>query len=222
MGRVGGLEGGDGLDGDRAAGDEGEELGKLRLHLRDVAAVVVEDLLGRGGAPLGIAVDRGAEAGEVCEASFIGERGHLGGDAGDLVEADGMDLFGREVCCGAAEDVVLVALCAVGQRGYGEAGAAVRGVVGRDECGEGAVGGDDVVVDGVGDLGGEVPLFVRRNAGGVFLVGTRKGSASMMPLHCPGTFSSRKRTGMRLSFMPARRTSIVWLKTRGIWRSRAM
>src|ERR1700722_6301815 len=39
---------------------------------------------------------------------------------------------------------------------------------------------------------------------GNFLVGSRKGSEAMMPSHCAGTFSSRKRTGMSLSFIPAR------------------
>ena len=52
---------------------------------------------------------------------------------------------------------------------------------------------------------------------GYFFVGRRKGSDSMMPWHWTGIFSSRKRTGMSLSFMPARRTSVVWLRTRGIW-----
>jgi hypothetical protein len=88
----------------------------------------------------------------------VGEGGHLGGDAGDLVEAEGVDLVGGEVGGGASEDVVLVALRSVGQRGDGNVSAAVRGVVGCDEGGEAAVGGDDVLVDGVGDLGGETLL----------------------------------------------------------------
>ncbi len=149
VGGVGGLEDGNGFDGDGAAGDEGEELREFGLHLRDVAAVVVEDLLGGGGDPLGIVVDGGAEGGQILEARIVGEARHLGGDAGDFVEAESVDLFGREVCGGAAEDVVLVALRSVGQRGDGEVGAAVRGVVGRDEGGEGTIGGDDVLVDGV-------------------------------------------------------------------------
>ncbi len=52
---------------------------------------------------------------------------------------------------------------------------------------------------------------------GYFFVGMRKGSASIIPWHWTGSFSRRKRTGMRLSFMPARRTAVVSLSARGIW-----
>src|SRR5207302_9697731 len=114
------------VDGDGGAWDEGGELGEPGLHLRDVAAVIVEDLVGGGGGPFGVAVDGGAEGGEILEAGVVGEGGHLGGDAGDLVEAAGVNLVRREVRRGAAEDVVLVALCAVRQRGDGEVGTAVR------------------------------------------------------------------------------------------------
>src|ERR1700722_3097460 len=41
-----GLERGDRFDRDRRFWQQGEKLGKLRLHLRDVVAEIVEDLLG--------------------------------------------------------------------------------------------------------------------------------------------------------------------------------
>src|ERR1022692_673049 len=46
VGRGSGLEGGYRFDGHRRLRKKGEELRKLRLHLRDVAAEIVEDLLG--------------------------------------------------------------------------------------------------------------------------------------------------------------------------------
>ena len=68
-----GLEGGDGFDGDGAVGQDGEELGEFGLHLRDVVAEVVEDLLfGRGGV-LGVVLDGVAEGGEVFVAGLVGE-----------------------------------------------------------------------------------------------------------------------------------------------------
>ena len=85
VGGHGGLEGGDGLDRDRGAGDDGEELGQLGLHLRDVAAEVVEDLVGGGGDVLGVGLERFAEAGEVVEAFLMRDDEHLGLDAGDLL-----------------------------------------------------------------------------------------------------------------------------------------
>ena len=47
VGCSGGLEGGYGFDGDRRLGKQSEELRKFRLHLGDVVAEVVEDLLRR-------------------------------------------------------------------------------------------------------------------------------------------------------------------------------
>ena len=110
MGRVGGLEGRDRFNGDGAAGDEGEELRQLGLHLRDVAAVVVEDLLGGGGGPLGSVLMEARKAARSLNPALWASVGHLGGDAGDLVEAEGVDLVWGEMRGGAAEDVVLVAL----------------------------------------------------------------------------------------------------------------
>src|SRR5208282_5910886 len=42
----GGLECGDGFDSDRRLWKKSEELGKFRLHLSDVTAEIVEDLIG--------------------------------------------------------------------------------------------------------------------------------------------------------------------------------
>ena len=126
--------------------------------------------------------------------------GHLGGDAGDFVEAEGVDLVGREVGGGAAEDVVLVALCAVGQRGDGEGGAAVRGVVRGDEGGEGAVGGDDVLVDGVGDLGGEALLVFSGDAGGVLLRWDEEGVGVDDAVALAGDFFEQEADGHEVVF----------------------
>src|SRR5664279_5260777 len=54
VGGSGGLEGGDGFDGDGRFGKEGEELWKLRLHLGDVVAIIFEDLIRGGWCVLGI------------------------------------------------------------------------------------------------------------------------------------------------------------------------
>ena len=75
---------------------------------------------------------------------------------------------------GAGVDVVFIALLAVGQRGDGERCAALRRVFGADELGECFVGGDYVVVDGVGDLLRQALLVVGEMSAGYFLVGQQK------------------------------------------------
>ena len=93
----GGVEVGNAFDGDGGLGQQIEELGEFGLHLVDVFCEVVDDLLLAGGLPLGIAVDGGAEGGEVFVALLVGEVGHGGGDARDFLEADVVNLLGREV-----------------------------------------------------------------------------------------------------------------------------
>ena len=75
-----------------------------------------------------------------------------------------MYLVRRHVGGGPAVDVVLVALLAVWQRGDSESGTAFGGVFRAKEGGEGLVGGDDVDVDGVGDLLGQALLVFRGDA----------------------------------------------------------
>ena len=171
-----GLIGGDGFDGDGAVGQDGEELRELGLHLRDVFAEGVEDLFFGGGGVLGVVLDGVAEAGEVFVAGLVGDVGHLGGDALDFVEADLMDLRGSEVGGGLLADGDFVAVLAVGEGGDADGGAAVGGVVGGDEGGEGAVGGRDVSGDDLLDGGGEALAVGFREAGGHFLDGVEEGA----------------------------------------------
>src|SRR5208283_272259 len=57
VGRSGRLKGGYGFDGDRRLRKQGEELRKLRLHLCDVVAEIVQYLLGRGRNIFGIGLE---------------------------------------------------------------------------------------------------------------------------------------------------------------------
>src|SRR5258708_1147156 len=93
----------------------------------------------------------------------------LGGRGGCLARGRGVKGGGG------GEDGVRGAVCSIGQRRDGEVGAAVRSVIRRDEGREGAIGGDDVPVDGVGDLGGEAFLVFRGDAGGEFSCGDEEG-----------------------------------------------
>ena len=56
--RRAGLKRRDGFDRHRGTGDVAEQLGKLRLHLRNVLAEVIQNLLGRSGDVLGIGLQR--------------------------------------------------------------------------------------------------------------------------------------------------------------------
>ena len=87
MRRRGLVEVGDGLDGHRRLRQQAEELRQLRLHLVDVLLEVVDDLVLARRLLLRIAVDRGAEGGEVLVALRLRQRGHLRRDARDLLEA---------------------------------------------------------------------------------------------------------------------------------------
>ncbi len=118
-----------------------------------------------------------------------------------------MNFIRRHVRGGSGIDIIFVALLAVGQRGRSPKWCVLRA---RIRCAinaaKGLVRGNDVIVDGIGDLLGQACLRVRRKCPtGNFFVGRRNGSASMIPWHCTGSFSTRKRTGMSLSFMPARK-----------------
>ncbi len=166
VGAGGGLEGRDGFHGDGRFGQQAEELRQLGLHLRDVFAEIVKDLFGGGGSPLWIFGERGAEAGEVGEALLPGDVRLKRGDAGDLLQAEFVNLFRGQVSGGLVVDGGAVAAFAVGQAFDGECGAAVRGVVGLDEGGEGAVGGNDFVGDGGVDFRGEALLVRIGKAGG--------------------------------------------------------
>src|SRR6266404_227126 len=61
----GGLKGGNGFDRHRRFREESEEFGKFRLHLGNVAAEIVEDLICGSWNVFGICFERRAEGGKV-------------------------------------------------------------------------------------------------------------------------------------------------------------
>ena len=82
-----------GLDGDRRAGDVAEQIRKLGLHLRNVLAEVLENLLGGGRDVLGIGFQRLAERGQIRKSQAFGDGEHLGLDAFDLAQSDLVNLI---------------------------------------------------------------------------------------------------------------------------------
>src|SRR6185503_10667043 len=180
---------------------------KLGLHLRNVAAEVVKNFFCRCGDVFWICLERSPVRSKVGKACLLGDDQHLGLDAFHFVKAKLMYFIGGHVRGSAAVNVILVALLPVRKRGDCKSGAALRRVFLADECREALISRDDISVDGIRDLLRQALLI---------FVGRRNGFASIMPWHCTGTFSRRNRTGISLSFIPARRTSVVWVKTRGI------
>src|SRR5208282_694066 len=160
----GGLEGGYGFDSDGRFRQKSEQLGQFRFHLGDVVTVVVEDLLGRGGNVFGIGFEGFAERGEIGEAFFFGDHGHLGLDTIHLTKADLVNLIRGQAGGGAGVDIVLVTLLAVREGSNGKRGAACGRVLGAQKIGESVVGGDDVGIDGGGDLLGQALLIFRGDA----------------------------------------------------------
>ena len=195
-----GLIGGDGFDGDGAVGQDGEELRELGLHLRNVVAEGVEDLFFGLGGVLGVVLDGVAEGGEVFVAGLVGDVGHLGGDALDLVEADLMDLRGCEVGGGLVADGDLVAVLAVGEGGDADGGAAVGGVVVGDELGEGGEGGVDLGCDYLLDGGGEALTVGVGEAGGHLFDGVEEGLGGDDVVDLGGDFFEDEARGHEVIF----------------------
>ena len=110
-----------GFDRHRRAGNVAEQFRQLRLHLRDVLAEIIENLLGRSRDVLGIGLQRIAERGDIVEALLARDDQHFAFDAIDLAQADRVNLVrGQGADGGAAADVVEVALLAAGQRGHAQ------------------------------------------------------------------------------------------------------
>ena len=86
-----------------------------------------------------------------------------------------MDFFWRHAGGGACIDIVLVALCAVRQRGDRQSGAALGSILRGDKLREILVRGYCLVVDGVGDLLRQALLVFGGDPGGIFFCGQQKG-----------------------------------------------
>src|ERR1035441_2132450 len=151
-----------------------EELGKLRLHLRDVVAENVEDLLRGSRNVFGIRFERCAEGGKVGEALLLGDNHHLGLDAVDLAETELVDLVWRHAGGGPRVNVVFVALLAIRERRDREGGTALRDVDRTQKISEALVGRDDVKRDRVSDLLGQAPLVFGGDARGILFCRDQK------------------------------------------------
>ena len=174
VGRSGRLEGGNGFDGDRRLRKKGEELREFEVHLSNVAAEIVEDLLRRTWNVLGIRFERCAERGKIGETLLFGDHQHRRLDAVDLAETELVYLVRRHAGGGPRVDVVFVALLAVWQRGDREGGTALRGVYRAQKISEALVGRDDVDVDLVSDLLGQALLVFGGDARGILFCRDQK------------------------------------------------
>ena len=185
VGGVGRLESRNRFDGDRRFRQQRKKFGQLRLHLGDIAAVIVQNLVGGGGNVFRIIFQRRAECSQIGETLFFGDDRHLGLNAIDFAQADLVNFVRGHMRGGPAVDVVLVALLAVGQGSNGQRGAALRRVVGAHEIGELAVGRQHVGIDRVGDFLGQTLLIFSGNVGGIFLGGQQKriGVDDALALH---------------------------------------
>ena len=157
-----------GFDRHRRFRQQGEQFRKLRLHLRDVMAEIIEDLLSGRRDVFRIGFERRAERREIVESFFLGDDSHLRLDAVDLAETQLMDLIRRHVRGCPAVDVVFVALLSVGQRGDRERRAALGRIFCANEGREDPVRSDHIGVDRVGDLLRQSLLIFGRNLRGIF------------------------------------------------------
>src|SRR5215831_13931724 len=179
------LERGYGFYGDRRLGQQVEKAWELGLHLGDVTAEIVKDLLRGGWNVFGIGFERSPESDQVGEAFFFGDHHHFGLDAFHLAQAELVYFIGRHVRGGATVDVILVTLLAIRQRGDCERGAALGRVFLADECGKALVGRNYVSVDGVSNLLRQALLVFCGDARGIFLGREQKwiGVNNALALH---------------------------------------
>src|SRR5882762_4102056 len=143
------LKGWYGFDGHRRLGNYREKLREFWLHLGDVVAEIVDDLVGGGRNVFAIGLEGAAEGREIVEAFFFRDKSHLILDTSHLAETELVYLVRRQAGGGPAINVIFVALLAIWQRGDRKSSTALGGVFGSEEGGEGLVGGNHVDVDGV-------------------------------------------------------------------------
>ncbi len=163
--RRGLVEVGNPLDRHRRLRQQAEQLGEARLHLIDVLLEVGDDLLLARRLPLRIAVDRGAEGGEVLVPLSLRELRHLPGDPCHFLEADLVDRRRGDVDGGHRLHRLGVAPLAVRQALDRDRGPALRRVLGAQEGGEIPVRRQHVLVDRLGQRGRQLLLVGVREAG---------------------------------------------------------
>src|SRR5258708_12970358 len=106
------LEGRDRLDSYGRLREKSEELGQFGLHLGNVAAKVVENLLSGGGFVFRISLERCAERGEIREALFFRDHRHFALDAVDFAKARLVGLLRSHLGGPAPPPVLLISLLA--------------------------------------------------------------------------------------------------------------
>ena len=132
---------------DGGPGQAPEELREFRIHLRDIAAIQVQNLFPRTRMEFRVFLDRSVQALHVRKPELPRDLEHLRFDLGDLLQADLMDLFRRQVRRRRALDLRRVTRCPVGQRPHSRLRPSLRGVLGADERREPRVGGEDRIAD---------------------------------------------------------------------------
>ena len=123
---------------------------------------------------LGLVLREARKDARSAKPSFLAISSHLGLDAVHLAQTELVDLVRRHVRGGPGVNVVLVALLAVRQRSDREGGAALGRVFRAEKRGECLVGGNDVAVDGVGDLLRQALLIFEGDARRIFLCRQQK------------------------------------------------
>src|ERR1700675_3749477 len=135
-----GLEIRDGFDGDRRARNVAKQLRQLWLHLCDVLAKVLEDLVCGDRPVSGVGLERFPIRREVGKAFMMRNDQTLRVGPVERAQTDLVYLVGSQRADGgAAMDVVEIALLTTGQRSNGERSAAVGRVLRVNESAEGPV-----------------------------------------------------------------------------------
>ena len=140
MGGVRALEIRNGFDRHGGPRNIAEQFRQFRLHLRDVLAKVIQNLLSRGRNVLRICLQRVAKRSQIGKTLPMRYDQHVGLDALDLLEPDLVNLIrAQRADRSTAADVVHIALVAAGQGGDRQRRAALRRVLGRDELRKGLI-----------------------------------------------------------------------------------
>lgn len=126
----------------------------------DVFFVVIQNLLLAGRLPLGIVVDRLAEAYQIRVSLALSQLGHFSCDTRYFLEPDLMHFVGWDADGGHRFHRFGVTPFPVSEAFNRKLGSSFRSVLGPQELGELSISGNHIVVNSLGDLVGQVFLVL--------------------------------------------------------------
>src|SRR5208283_3765115 len=164
-----GLGGRRSFDSQRGFREHSEEFRQAWLHLADVAAEILYDLIRRFRYVFRIAIERGTKAAQAFVARFESKIGEQTASSFDLSKPERVNLRRRHICGGLLSNCLLVPSSTVRQAVQSDCGPAARSVVLCDEIREMVIRGEHLRIDCLLDLFRQALLVLGRDGSGKLL-----------------------------------------------------